>query len=341
MHFGASDNPLTTDQINAWNSNAPQSGCAVQNGGVALGGPLLQLPTIGTPVTIAYNNPSQTADGGLTFTDDQICGIFSGKITNWSDPALSGIAARHVPPGPITVVLRSDGSGASALLTSHLAAVCHVGVNSNISFTSTQTFAQLFSPLPSNFIGASGSGGVQASIGLSAAATGGAATGTSGSIGYISPDYTQVATIHNGNLLFPPVAYYVNNHNGGKVLPDNANTSLALSQAPNPTPTQQQTGTAYVPTVADPTVGYPIVGYTTIILPACYSDPNVAGEIAEFLGQIYGVPDYFAIILQQGFVPLPASLFQILNNNIFTNESNNNIDLGDAGGRCGTTFAGR
>ncbi len=99
VHFGASDNPLTGDQITAWNTNAPQGGgCAVQHGGLALGGPLLQLPTIGTPVTIVTNNPNQTADGGLTFTDPQLCGIFSGKITSWSDPALAGIASRASRP---------------------------------------------------------------------------------------------------------------------------------------------------------------------------------------------------------------------------------------------------
>ncbi len=204
------------------------------------------------------------------------------------------------------MVYRADGSGTSALLTAHLAAVCTPGVNSNISFTSTQTFAQLFTTVPGNFVGATGSGGVQASVGLSAAANGGTVTGTSGSIGYISPDYTQVATVHNGNLQYPPVAYVVNHTSGAKMLPDNANTTTALAQAALPTAAQQKIGTSYVPTIADPGVGYPIVGYTTVILPTCYQDPNVAGEISEFLSQIYGVPDYFAIILQQGFVRCPA-----------------------------------
>jgi hypothetical protein len=82
---------------------------------------------------------------------------------------------------------------------------------SNISFTPTQTFASLFGGTPpSNFVGASGSETVAASIGLNAALNGTVA-GTSGSIGYISPDFTQIARIPKGGA-FPPVAKIVNSH---------------------------------------------------------------------------------------------------------------------------------
>jgi phosphate transport system substrate-binding protein len=275
VHYGASDNPLSTAQISNYNaslnvdSGTGSSACATATNGTigkAQGGPLMQIASIGTPITLAYNNPKQTAPGGLTFTDAQLCGIFSGKITSWTDAALSGIATKNAPTGPISVVFRSDGSGTSALFTAHLNAVCNTS-NSNISFTSTQTFAQLFgTSLPANFVGASGSGGVAASIGLDAAQNGGTVTGISGSIGYISPDYTQIASIHKGGT-FPPVAKLVNSHSGVAVLPDYADTVSALSQAPLPTGAALAVGTNYVPSIADPTVGYPVVGYTTFILP--------------------------------------------------------------------------
>jgi phosphate transport system substrate-binding protein len=350
VHYGASDNPLTAAQITAWNTNAAQSGgCAVQNGGKATGGPLMQIPTIGTPITFAYNTVRQTANGGLTFTDAQLCGIFSGKITSWTDAALSGISTKNAPTGPITVVYRTDGSGTSALFTAHLNAVC-TPATSNISFTSTQTFAQLFSPVPSNFVGASGSGAVAAAIGLNAALNGGTVTGTSGAIGYISPDFTQIASIHRGGL-FPPVAKVVNSHlpagPTAAVLPDFADTTAALQKAALPSGSDLQDGTKYVPTIADPTVGYPVVGYTTWIMPTCYQDNNVVNGIYEFFSQIYTAPDYVSVIQQQGFVQLPSTLVALLNNNIFGNNNGFNIDVQDTnicvgGGASGAgTFVGR
>jgi ABC-type phosphate transport system substrate-binding protein len=352
VHYGASDNPLTAAQILAWNNNTAQSGCAVQGGGKALGGPLMQIPTIGTPVTIAYNVPNQTANGGMTFTDSMLCGIFSGKITSWTDAALSGIAVKHPPSGPITVVYRSDGSGTSALFTAHLNKVCN-SANSAISFTSTQTFAQLFSnaalgngPIPGSFQGASGSGGVQASIGLNAAENG-TVTGTDGAVGYLSPDFTQAATIHNGSSAFAPVGYVVN-HNvttgSPNMLPNFANTVAALNTAPLPSGTALQDGTQYVPTQPDPTAGYSIVGYTTVILPTCYQDNNAVNGIFEFFGLIYGAADYISLIQQQGFVQLPTALVGIISDNILNNNHGFNIDIQDTNickGAGGSTYVGR
>ena len=364
VHYGASDNPLTPTQIADWKNSTDILGggsspdcsqAGTGTSGQAQGGPLMQIPTIGTPVTIAYNVPRQTANGGMTFTDAMLCGIFSGKITSWTDAALSGIAARNLPTGPITVVYRSDGSGTSALFTAHLNKVCNSS-NSAISFTSTQTFAQLFSnaslgngPIPGSFQGASGSGAVQASIGLNAAEHG-TVTGTSGAVGYLSPDYTQAATIHNGLSAFAPVGYVVNSHvtsGSPNMLPNFTNTVAALNTATLPSGAALQDGTQYVPTQPDPTAGYPIVGYTTMILPTCFIDNNVVNGIFEFLGLIYGEADYISLIQQQGFVQLPTALVGLISANILNNNNGFNIDIQDAnicqgGGASGAgTFVGR
>jgi ABC-type phosphate transport system substrate-binding protein len=341
VHYGASDNPLTSAQITAWNTNAAQGGgCAVQNGGIALDGPLLQIPTIGTPITITFNNANETANGILTFNDAQLCGIFSGAITSWTDSRLSTIGGgRHPPTGPITVIYRSDGSGTSALFTAHLNAVCPATNGpDNISFTSTQTFAQLFpgsTPpgAPANFIGASGSGGVQASIGLPAAETGGAATGHPGAIGYLSPDYTQASPSNTNSSSFSPVAALINAFTSTALLPNYTNTVAALGTAPIPGQTgggDPTNGTQYVPTAPNPHVGYPIVGYTTWILPVCYQNNNVVNDIYEFLAQIYTTPNYISLIQAQGFVQLPAGLLGVINDNILNNNNGYNIDIDDA-----------
>jgi hypothetical protein len=77
------------------------------------------------------------------------------------------------------VVYPSIGSGTSAPFIAHLNAVCTPN-SSNISFTSTQTFASLFVDAPpNNFVGAGGNDiQVAATIGLNAALNG-TVTGTS------------------------------------------------------------------------------------------------------------------------------------------------------------------
>lgn len=65
---------------------------------------------------------------GRRVTDLRLSGpvvtkIFSGAITNWSDPAIQADNPGHVMPDkPITPVVRSDGSGTSAQLTAWMSA---------------------------------------------------------------------------------------------------------------------------------------------------------------------------------------------------------------------------
>ncbi len=348
VHYGASDNPLSSGQVTAWNTNAAQSGCASNTGGIANDGPLLQVPTIGTPVTLAYNIPKQISNGGIKLTDTQLCNIFSGNVTSWDDASLTGanaVATKNPPHGTITVVYRSDGSGTSALFTAHLATAC-AGMTLPITFSSTQTFINLFATKPTNFVGASGSGNVAAAIGLNAALNNGTISGTSESIGYLSPDYTQMAPLKNGGA-YPPVAKVVNTHSAAAVLPDYANTVAALNTTTWPSGVDLTKGTNYIPTAPDPAVGYPIVGYTTFILPVCYKDNNAVNGIYEFFGQITANPSYLSLIQQQGFVQLPAPVVGVLNANILNNNNGYNIDIQDAticqgAGASGPgTYAGR
>lgn len=380
VHFGASDNPLSATQINDWNNSTNITGggsspdCSqtpTGSGGLNQAGPILQIATFGTPITIPFNltpvSPAGqlTKNGSMTLNDTQLCGIFSGKIVSWSDSALTGIVTtvrRGVTTpatlsGPITVVYRSDGSGTSALFTAHLAAVCTKGGNSNISFTSTQTFANLFNnatlgnpAMPSNWIGASGSGNVQANIGPQINGSVNNGNGTSGSIGYLSPDYTQAAPATLGGK-FPPVAYLVNQDSGSTtpVPPDYTNTTAAL--ATFPLASDLSKGTNYVPARARPNAGYPIAGYTTMIMPVCYSfaNNNVVNALYDFIGQTItaSVPDYVALLQSQGFVQISGALQGAINDNIVNNNNGYNIDLQDANicqgaGATGPgTFAGR
>ena len=57
----------------------------------------------------------------LRLSGPTIAKIFTGQITNWDDPAITRDYGAQLPDEPITVVTRSDGSGASYMFTQWLA----------------------------------------------------------------------------------------------------------------------------------------------------------------------------------------------------------------------------
>ncbi len=77
------------------------------------------VPAVAGGTTFMYNLPigGQRYDN-LKLSMSTIAGIFSGQITRWNDQALKtdnpGVA---LPDQRITVVVRSDGSGATAQFT--------------------------------------------------------------------------------------------------------------------------------------------------------------------------------------------------------------------------------
>ena len=254
--YGASDATLSTSpQISTWNSSSGAStvnGCATTNiglnGNVAAGGqggPIIQLPTFGTTIAIAYNTPNQPNNGQLRFTDAQLCGILSGLITSWTDTKLTNGAgdpvnypsvvnpantgtATTAPTGAIFVAFRSDGSGTSFLTAQHLHAVCTPAflgaAASNLvggNFTASTSFPSNFvgGTPPGNFHGFSGSGGVQAAV-----------LANSDSIAYLSPDFTLAAPVNIGtNGSNPPAAFVLNSSNSTYYLPTSVNGKNALA----------------------------------------------------------------------------------------------------------------
>lgn len=105
VDFGASDGPMTDDQLKA-----------------AKGGPILHIPAALGGVVPTYNLPE--VKDVLKFTPDTLAGIYHGDILKWNDEKL-------VADNPqlkdidkfIVVVHRSDGSGTTNIWTSYLSAV--------------------------------------------------------------------------------------------------------------------------------------------------------------------------------------------------------------------------
>jgi phosphate transport system substrate-binding protein len=104
VNFGASDAPMTDDQISKIDAG------------------VLHFPTVAGAVALAYNVPGVTTK--LKLTPAAIVDIYMGVVTKWNDPEIadenSGVS---LPDLNITVAHRSDGSGTSNIFTNYLTKV--------------------------------------------------------------------------------------------------------------------------------------------------------------------------------------------------------------------------
>src|SRR4029077_13519385 len=73
---------------------------------------ILYFPTVGGPITVAYN---VNGVDKLQLSADTIAKIFSAQVTTWDDPAIKADNPdASLPSTKITVVHRSDGSGTTS-----------------------------------------------------------------------------------------------------------------------------------------------------------------------------------------------------------------------------------
>ncbi len=137
VDFGASDGPMTDDQLAAAKFK------------------IIHLPTVLGSVVPAYNIPGFKEE--LKFTPEIIAGIYLGKITSWNDSAIAkanpGVS---LPSQTIIVVHRSDGSGTTYIFTDYLSKVSsewktQVGKGTSVSW-------------PAGELGAKGNEGVAGMI---------------------------------------------------------------------------------------------------------------------------------------------------------------------------------
>jgi len=151
VDFGASDAPMTQDQLNAC------KGC-------------VQMPWSLGAVVPAYNLSG--APNNIHLTGPVLADMFLGKITTWNDPEITKLnPGVNLPSTKITPVYRSDGSGDTYAFTDYLSAVSsefksQVGVGTEVKFP-TGT-------------GASGSDGVAAAV-----------SKTDGAVGYLTIAYVN------------------------------------------------------------------------------------------------------------------------------------------------------
>ncbi|VFR77588.1 Phosphate-binding DING protein (related to PstS) [plant metagenome] len=262
VDFSGSDAALRESELDTYNTRYNNGAAST----IADFGPIIQVPAVVTSVTLPYRHATIN---NLNLTDAQICGIYAGTITNWSQ-IVTGAA------GTIDVVYRTEGSGTTELLAKFLDAQCSQNFQVSDSFA---TVVANVGGVRANWIGVTGSGGV-ASTTLAA----------NNRIGYVSPDYVNVDSNTN-----------VARVRGALPSVQNVKNMLVVTPAA-PATTAYGNPLAWSPNFTYPPIpnAYPILGFTNLLVGQCYDD--AAGEsVAEFLTTIYGSDD---IVEDHDFVPL-------------------------------------
>ena len=124
VDFGASDGPMTDEQIAAYKQKH--------------GFGILHFPTVLGAAVPTYNVPGVSQE--LNFTPEALAGIYLGQITKWNDPKISQAnPGVKLPNTSIIVVHRSDGSGTTYVWTDYLSKVssqwkAKVGRNTSVSW---------------------------------------------------------------------------------------------------------------------------------------------------------------------------------------------------------------
>ena len=270
VHWIGSDSILTQTQINDYlTTGLGKIGNPVGHG------PLIQIPSVATPVTVSYKGPT----GVITLNKAQVCGIF-GQV-HQVEPG------RRDRPRQSERLrsYRSDSSGTTELLTRHLQAVRR---RFERGLSGKSTFAQEFpsNTPPATFLPANGSGGVATVIG-----------GQTSAITYLSPDPAYTGTLKqanlrnsNDNVVYSPTADDVNlalQNSGSGGLPGSAPTVTNPAAAGWNDVNNAGNPFNWIRASVNPTKGYPIAGPTNLVLSQCYTSAAVANDVKDFLTKHY------------------------------------------------------
>jgi len=233
---------------------------------------VVMLPMTAGSVAIAYNLPS--LQGQLKLPRSVYPSIFLGTITRWNDPA---IAAANpdltLPDLPIILVHRSDGSGTTAVFTSHLAAISpawksQVGSGLNVQWPAG--------------VGIKSNAGVSAQI-----------QQAEGAIGYVEFSYAKQLDIAIAAL---------ENRSGQFIAPGPKSTAQGLEGVTLPENLRVF--------VTDPTAAgaYPIITYSWLLAYRNYEKPETAAILRELFK--WGLTEGQAFSEELGYVPLPTPVVE-------------------------------
>ncbi|MGQ0698586.1 MAG: substrate-binding domain-containing protein [Panacagrimonas sp.] len=205
--FGGTDSPLNQAELNVFNTNKS-----------ATRGAPIQIPSVAGSIAITYNNPS-LGKKKLNLTRSDVCGIFSGTITNWDQ--LTHTPKVSIASKPIIVVYRSDNSGTTFSFLNFLSAACpSLGLPGDVATTANRfrmvdSFASGAAPLPGTSYGVSPTAPTppagSASGNYGAPGNGAIVTEVAkidGAIGYVDvANSTARAKLAGGSITFATVSY--------------------------------------------------------------------------------------------------------------------------------------
>jgi len=257
VFFGATDGPMTNDQL------------------LAAPGKIFHFPTVlGADVPV-YNIPGVSAE--LKFTGAVLADIFLGKITKWSDPAITKLnAGVNLPGSDITVVHRSDGSGTTYIWVDYLAKVSaewksKVGVATAVNWPTG--------------VGGKGNEGVA-----------GLVTQVPGSIGYVELIYALQNKISYGSA---------QNMAGEFIRASEQSVTAAAASAAAKMPADFRVSI----TNAEGRGAYPISSFTWLLLYENPKDKAQSKIMVDFMKWALGDGQKFAGEL--GYAPLPAGVVKL------------------------------
>jgi phosphate transport system substrate-binding protein len=149
-------------------TDAPLKGADLDKDG------MIQFPAIIGGVVPVVNLPG-FAPNELKIDSDILAAVFRGDITNWNAPQIAAVnPGKKLPNQAITVVVRSDGSGTTAVFTDYLSKASKswsesVGAGATVKWPADST------------VGGKGNEGVSANV-----------TRVKGSIGYVEYAYAKL-----------------------------------------------------------------------------------------------------------------------------------------------------
>ncbi|MFY0407773.1 substrate-binding domain-containing protein [Solicola sp. PLA-1-18] len=236
----------------------------------------------------------------LRLSGDTLTKIFTNKITNWADPAITkDNNGRALPSLAITPVVRSDGSGTTAQLTTWM--------NNQYPSLWKPFFGRSgltsYYPRKGRSIGAAGSDQVMNTIAGSAG---------NGTIGYVEYSFPLNKTASDGKP-FPVVK--VLNRGGYYVEPTQYNVAVALTKARI---NNQKSSPLYLTQILDGVYAatdpraYPLSSYSYMIIPTARNDRRMTTAKRQTLADFM----YYSLCTGQskagtyGYSPLPLNLVQ-------------------------------
>lgn len=257
VDFGASDAPMTDGEL----AKAP--------------GKLLHIPVTMGAVAVTYNLPS-LGESQLRLSPEVLAAIFLGEIQSWDDPRLVALnPGVKLPSKPITLVVRSDGSGTTAAFTDYLAQVSpawkeKAGAGKSVKFPAG--------------LGAKGNEGVSGQV-----------KSSPGALGYVELAYAKQNKMPTAEL---------QNRAGKLVAPSMEAVSAAAAAFTPQLPEDLRVSIVNAPGEQ----AYPIASFSYILLYEEQPEPEKGRALVDFLWWATHEGQRFSSALD--YAPLPPEVVQ-------------------------------